>query len=103
MTLLLHAGAKPVEYDALRVLDTPPATPVVVTSGDVQGNVGSCAVNTSSVQVNAFQIHTYAVNSCDGKIVGDYVYTDWLCIALAGLVIMFAVLIGTFFVKLLND
>lgn len=26
MTLMLHAGANPVEYDALRALETPPAT-----------------------------------------------------------------------------
>lgn len=30
MTLMLHAGAKPIDYDGLRVLETPPATPTHV-------------------------------------------------------------------------
>lgn len=52
------------------------ATPVVVSQGAVSGNIGSCQVNTTDVQVDWNTVRTIAVNSCSGEVVGDYSHLD---------------------------
>lgn len=52
------------------------AQPTVVVGGTVSGNVGSCSVQTSDIQVDLFHVRSIGVNSCSGGIVGDYTHVD---------------------------
>ena len=52
-------------------------TTAVVTKGEVTGNIGSCQVNKTSVNVSSSYVQTIAINSCTGEVVADNTYYDW--------------------------
>lgn len=49
----------------------------VVSSPNVEGNIGSCEVKVSTMPVSSFYVRAIATNSCTGQIVGDNTYYDW--------------------------
>ena len=63
-------------------------TPVVMTNGNVQGNIGSCEIKTSEVSVSSFYKRSIALDSCTGQIVSDNTYYDWEYIYVPGVIIV---------------
>lgn len=52
--------------------------PIVVSQGDVQGNIGQCQVNVSQIQIDWYHERSIGVNSCTGQVVADYSYINGL-------------------------
>jgi len=50
---------------------------IVPIGGNVQGNIGSCEIKTTSIDLSSFYKQTIAVNSCNGEIVSSNSYYDW--------------------------
>lgn len=66
----------------------------IIVGGNVSGNVGSCEVKSTDVKHSFFKIETVAVNSCSGQIVADNTYTDWFGVALFGVLLFAAFIVG---------
>lgn len=68
----------------------------VVPTANVEGNIGSCSVQTSRVWVNSITAREFATNSCTGEIVSDHTFIDWGFVYFPGVivVIIIAVLLG---------
>lgn len=60
----------------------------VIAGSNVNGNVSSCSVNTSSVNISSFYERTFSVNSCTGQVLQDNTYFDWGYIYIPGTVIV---------------
>lgn len=52
-------------------------TPVVV-GGNIEGNIGSCDVKSTYINIDSWHKQTMAVNSCTGQVVYQSpIYYDW--------------------------
>lgn len=51
--------------------------PTVVVGGSVEGNIGSCKVEYTSIPVSSFYKNTVAVNSCSGEVISQNTWYDW--------------------------
>lgn len=77
-------------------------TPIAVTSGNLTGNVGSCAINSTDVNVNSFTIETIATNSCTGQVIADHTYFNWIAGIASGSIFLL-ILFFAFFTKMIID
>jgi len=50
--------------------------PIITTSQNIEGNIGSCHVVTTQYMANTFKRENMQVNSCTGEIVGSNQYVD---------------------------
>lgn len=72
-------------------------TNILTTSPNITGNVGSCAITSTDIKVNAFSTETVAFNSCTGGIVTQNTYIEYGKIGAILVLIFLIVLIGLFF------
>lgn len=70
------------------------ATTAIIAGSNVEGNISSCSVQTSSMPKDLFHTRYIGVNSCSGEIIGDYTIFDGSVLVFLPIVLMFAVLIG---------
>jgi hypothetical protein len=52
-------------------------TKIIVGGANVNGNVGSCEVKTTTTSVDSWHTASYAVNSCTGEVLLQKTYYDW--------------------------
>ena len=52
-------------------------TTALVTSPNINGNIGSCEVKTTDISIDSWNTQTIAVNSCTGQIVAQNTYFSW--------------------------
>ena len=58
-------------------------SPVVVTGGNVEGNIGSCEIKSTPVSADSWHTQVVAVNSCTGQVIYQSpIYFDWTYIYL---------------------
>ena len=50
---------------------------IIAGSENIEGNIGSCQVNSQSFEVDSWHTQTIAVDSCTGKIIAQNTYFDW--------------------------
>lgn len=57
-------------------------TNVIASSPNINGNIGSCTVNSTDVQHGEFMLNTIAINSCNGDVVSNttYLAPGWIFI-----------------------
>ena len=63
-------------------------TNTLVTSPNIEGNIGSCEVKSNTYDVSSFYSRTTAVNSCTGQIVNDTTYYQWGYIYIPSVIFM---------------
>lgn len=51
-------------------------TNTLVTSPNINGNIGSCQINTTDSTVDTFHTMTIAINSCNGEIVNKNIHIE---------------------------
>lgn len=49
----------------------------IIPTNSIEGNIGSCSVQTSRTWVDSFTAREFATNSCTGEIISDNTFTDW--------------------------
>ena len=71
-------------------------TSTVLLGSGVTGNVGSCSIQSTDVDISSFYKETIAVNSCTGTVLADNTYFDWSLILVPALIItiVFSVFAG---------
>lgn len=60
----------------------------VIPTNNVEGNIGSCSVQTSRVWVNSITAREFATNSCTGEVISDNTFIDWGFVYAPGVVIV---------------
>jgi len=68
---------------------------VITTSQNIEGNIGSCAIEKTGGFIDMFHRQVYFINSCTGEIVSQNVFFDWFAL------IFLAILGGLVFLGLL--
>lgn len=72
-------------------------TNTAIVGGNVTGNIGSCKIESTGVDVSSFYKYTVAVNSCTGEVVSKsevYFDSSWLVIPVLVFTIIFSLIAG---------
>ncbi len=78
-------------------------TNTLVSSPNIEGNIGSCAIQSTNIPLDSWHTQTIAINSCTGKVVSQTSYFEWGGTLLVGAIILFILLIGTVLLKMIFD
>lgn len=79
------------------------STPVVVSSGNITGNIGSCSITSQDISVSSWTMETVAVNSCTGVVVADNTYFAWGNLILVVVAILVGIMFALGFIRLIFD
>lgn len=79
------------------------SAPIVVSSGNITGNVGSCSITSQDISVSSWTTETVAVNSCTGAIVADNTYFSWGNLILTVIAILFGIMFLLGAIRLIFD
>lgn len=80
--------------------------PTVVVGGSVSGNIGSCEIKTTDINLSTVYKQTVAVNSCNGKVISKsepYVGLETVFLGLIISVIALGLFLGALLTMIFGD